>query len=218
MRHTDSGNWGGYTYRWNTAHTDAQLVSGGLTEAVGTQSWTYPSESQCLQCHTNGAGGSLGLETRQLNSSITYPATGRSANQLTTLRGIGVFSNTLTVQDAYPDPYDTTQPIASRARAYLHTNCAQCHRPNGGAPVSLDLRYSTAIAATNACGVTPASGDLGVQGAQVIAPGDASKSVLYLRMNRRDSNQMPPLATHVIDAQGAALLQQWINGMGAGCQ
>ncbi len=218
MRYTDSGNWGGYTYRWNSTRTDAQLVSGGLTETLGAQSWTYPSEAQCVQCHTNAAGGSLGLETRQLNSSITYPATGRSANQLTTLQGIGMFANTLAVQDAYPDPYDPAQSTVGRARAYLHTNCSQCHRPNGGTPVSLDLRFSTAIAATNTCSVTPTSGDLGVPGAQVIAPGDASKSVLYLRMNRRDANQMPPVASHVVDTQGAALLQQWINAMGAGCQ
>ena len=218
MRYTDSGNWGGYTYRWNTAHTDATLVSGGLTETIGTQDWTYPSEAQCLECHTSAAGRSLGLETRQLNSSITYPATGRSANQLTTLQSIGMFANTLTVQDAYADPSDTTPSTANRARAYLHTNCAQCHRPNGGTPVSLDLRYSTAIAATNTCNATPASGDLGVTGARVLVPGDSSKSLLYLRMSRRDANQMPPLGTHVIDTQGAALLQQWINGMGASCQ
>ncbi len=102
--------------------------------------------------------------------------------------------------------------------SYLHTNCAQCHRPNGGTPVNLDLRFSTAIDATNACNVAPASGDLGVADARIIAPGDASKSVLYLRMNRRDANQMPPLASHVVDTQGAALIQTWINAMGASCQ
>jgi uncharacterized repeat protein (TIGR03806 family) len=218
MRHSDSGNWGGYTYRWNAAHTDATLVSGGLTETIGAQDWTYPSEAQCLQCHTAGAGRSLGLETRQLNSSITYPATGRTVNQLTTLQGIGMFANALTVQDAYPDPSDATQSTPNRARAYLHTNCAQCHRPNGGTPVNLDLRYSTAMTATNTCNATPASGDLGVAGARIIAPGDASKSLLYLRMSTRDANQMPPVASHVVDTQGAALLQQWINAMGASCQ
>src|SRR5262249_40320095 len=115
MRHTDSGNWGGYTYRWNAAHTDAELVSGGLTETIGSQDWIFPSEAECLLCHTAGAGGSLGLETRQLNSSITYPATGRSANQLTTLQEIGLFANTLSVQPAYPDPADTAQPVDARA-------------------------------------------------------------------------------------------------------
>src|SRR3954454_13675067 len=81
MRHTDTGNWGGYTYRWNDAHTDATLVSGGLVASIAGQNWIYPSEAQCLQCHTSAAGGSLGLESRQLNTTIAYP-TGRSANQL----------------------------------------------------------------------------------------------------------------------------------------
>ncbi|MEP7243406.1 MAG: PQQ-dependent sugar dehydrogenase, partial [Gammaproteobacteria bacterium] len=218
MRHTDTGNWGGYTYRWNAQHTDAALVSGGLIADVGGQNWIYPSEAQCLQCHTNAAGRSLGLETRQLNSTLSYPASGRSGNQLATLDAIGMFTTTLTVMPAYPDPANTTQPLGDRARAYLHTNCAQCHRPSGGTPVSLDLRYSTAIGSTNTCNTTPSSGDLGVSGAKVILPGDAARSVLYLRMSRRDANQMPPVGSHLVDTQGAALLQQWINGMGTSCQ
>jgi uncharacterized repeat protein (TIGR03806 family) len=218
MRHTDSGNWGGYTYRWNDAQTDANLVSGGLIANVAGQDWIYPSEAQCLQCHTSAAGGTLGLETQQLNGTFTYPATGRSANQLTTLEAIGMFSAALTVLPAYADPSDTTKPVAERARAYLHTNCAQCHRPTGGTPVNLDLRFGTAIAATNTCNAMPSSGDLGVSGARVILPGDASRAVLYLRMNRRDANGMPPVGSHLVDSQGTALLQQWVNGMSATCQ
>ncbi len=99
-----------------------ELVSGGLTETIGTQDWVYPSEAECLLCHTSGAGGSLGLETRQLNSSITYPATGRSGNQLTTLQEIGLFANTLTIEAAYPDPADTAQPTdAEHARICTRT-------------------------------------------------------------------------------------------------
>jgi hypothetical protein len=37
-------------------------------------------------------------------------------------------------------------------------------------------------------------------------------------MSRRDATQMPPVGSHLVDAQGAALLQQWINGMSASCQ
>jgi len=218
MRHTDTGNWGGYTYRWNATHTEANLVSGGLVTTAAGQDWIYPSESQCLQCHTSAAGRTLGLETSQLNTSFTYAATGRTANQLTTLQTIGMFSAAPTTMPALPDPADATQPLAGRARAYLHTNCSQCHRPGGGTPVNLDLRHSTSIAASGTCNVAPASGNLGVAGAQIILPGDASRSVLYLRANRRDANGMPPVGSHRIDTQGVALLQQWINGMGASCQ
>ena len=87
MRHTN-GNWGGYTYQWNAAQTAATLVKGGLITHIAppaNQDWIYPSEAQCLQCHTNAAGRSLGLETAQLNGDLIYPTTGRTANQLTTL-------------------------------------------------------------------------------------------------------------------------------------
>ncbi len=213
------GNWGGYTYRWNAAHTDATLVSGGLTETIGTQDWTYPSEAQCLQCHTSGAGRSTGLETRQLNSSITYPATGRSgesAHHATGHRDVREHARRCRTRIR-------TRRIPRRARRTARVRiCTRTARsaigPNGGTPVNLDLRYATAIDATNACNAAPASGDLGVADARIIAPGDASKSVLYLRMNRRDANQMPPVASHVVDTNGAALGQQWINGNGASCQ
>jgi hypothetical protein len=74
------------------------------------------------------------------------------------------------------------------------------------------------IANTNTCNASPASGDLGVTNAKVIAPGDATHSVLYLRMSRRDANQMPPIASNRVDTDGAGLLQQWINAMNASCQ
>jgi mono/diheme cytochrome c family protein len=118
----------------------------------------------------------------------------------------------------YPNPADTSQPLASRARSYLHTNCSQCHRPSGGTPVNLDLRFATAMSSTNSCNVTPTAGNLGVTDARIVAPGAAARSVLYLRMSRRDATQMPPVGSHIVDTQGAALLQQWINGMNASCQ
>ena len=217
MRHTDTGNWRGYTYRWNDAHTDATLVSGGLVAPVAGQDWIWPSEGECLQCHTNAAGRSLGLEVRQLSSNFAYP-TGRTANQLDTLEAIGMFTASPARTTAMPNPADATQPLGDRVRAYLHTNCSNCHRPGGGTPVNLDLQYTTAIAATNACNASPALGDLGVAGAKLIAPGDPAHSVLYLRMNRRDADQMPPIASRLVDADGATLLQQWISGLNANCQ
>ena len=103
--------------------------------------------------------------------------------------------------------------LAERARAYLHSNCAQCHRPNGGTTVNMDLRYSVAMAATSTCNVAPSAGDLGVAGAKRIVPGDPAHSLLYLRMNRRGANQMPPIASNVVDADGAALISDWIQSM-----
>jgi uncharacterized repeat protein (TIGR03806 family) len=220
MRHPD-GNWGGFTYEWNAQQTDANLVQGGAVRDIGGgQQWIFPSETQCMSCHTSAAGRSLALETSQLNRNHTYPQTGRTANQLLTLNAIGLFNPPIlnpSSQPSMPDPADTGAPLASRARAYLHTNCAQCHRPGGPTGVALDLRYTTSFASTNTCNVSPQAGDLGVgANARLIAPGNVSNSILINRVNRRDAFGMPPLGSTQIDAAGVTLLTQWVNSL-SGC-
>ena len=79
----------------------------------------------------------------------------------------------------------------------------------------MDLRYGTLLADTNTCNVVPLSGDLGVAGARIIAPGSADQSVLIERANRRDSYGMPPLGSTVVDAAGMQLLTDWVNSLGA---
>jgi uncharacterized repeat protein (TIGR03806 family) len=216
MRHPD-GDWAGYTYEWNAQRTDATLVQGGKTVTVGAQSWIFPSGNDCLTCHTAAAGFSLSLEAAQLNHDFAYASTGRTANQLRTLDAVTMFTTPLgdpALQPAMRDPFDTSAPLEQRARAYLHTNCAQCHRTGGPTPSSMDLRYSTLLSSTNACGVQPQSGDLGLgSGARIIAPGSATSSVLVARMNRRDANGMPPLASSIVDLEGVVLLQQWVDSL-----
>jgi uncharacterized repeat protein (TIGR03806 family) len=218
MRHPD-GDWAGYTYEWNAQRTDATLVQGGKIVTAGSpaQSWIFPSGNDCMRCHTGAAGFSLGLEAAQLNRDFTYASTGRTANQLRTLDAITMFTSPLgdpAQQPAMPDPFDSAAPLAQRARAYLHTNCANCHRTGGPTPSSMDLRYSTLLSSTNACGAPPQSGDVGLgAGARIIAPGNAANSVLLARMNRRDGSGMPPLASAVVDSAGVTLVQQWINSL-----
>ena len=218
MRH-NNGTWAGYTYEWNAQGTDATRVIGGKSVTVNGQTWEFPSEAQCLQCHNTAAGRTLGLEIGTLNGDLTYAATGRTANQLTTLNTIDTLTPALTQTPAQlpaiPDPAGSAA-LDQRARAWLHSNCAYCHRPNGPTPASMDLRYSTALNATNTCNIAPSLGDLGVANARLIAPGSAATSIIVNRANRRDSNGMPPLATHQVDTAGVALLTQWINGL-TGC-
>jgi uncharacterized repeat protein (TIGR03806 family) len=215
MHHND-GTWAGYTYEWNAQQTDATRVIGGKNVTIGSQQWHYPSESQCLRCHTAAAGRTLGLEVSQQNSLIAYPATGRTANQLTTLDHIGMLSPALSqpVEDlpTMPNPYGTAGTLEQRARAYLHTNCSQCHRPGGGTPATMDLRYTTPLASTNACEVAPQD-SLGISNARLIAVGAAARSLIAVRPSRTDSTSMPPFQPRVVDAPGVALLTSWINGL-----
>ncbi len=160
-----------------------------------TQSWIYPSGDDCLKCHTAAAGYALGLESAQLNHDFTYASTGRTANELRTLDDVVMFTTPLgdpAAQPALPDPFGTAA-LGERARAYLHTNCSQCHRPNGPTPSSMDLRYSTALANTGACDAPPQSGDLGIgAAARIIAPGSAASSVL--RRAHRSPRRQPNAA------------------------
>jgi mono/diheme cytochrome c family protein len=219
MRHPD-GTWGGFTYEWDAQQTDATLVTGGAVRTIDGQPWIFPSEAQCVQCHTAAAGRALGLETAQLNKDFVYTHTNRTANQLATLNALGTLTPPITdaaAQPSMPDPADANAPPPNRARAYLHTNCAQCHRPNGPTPSSMDLRYTTTLAATNACNASPQQGDLGLgTAARLIAPGSAGNSIIVARTNRRDAPAMPPVGSHQVDAAGVTLLTQWINGL-AGC-
>ena len=212
MRHPD-GEWAGYTYEWNGAQTEATLVQGGKT---GAQGWIYPSSNDCLTCHTSAAGFALGLETAQLNHDLTYASTGRTANQLRTLDSVAMFATPLgdpAVQPRMPSPADTSAPLGQRARAYLHTNCAGCHRTNGPTPSAIDLRYATLLSNTNACEAVPQQGDLGIANARIIANGAPERSVLVARMDRRDVQGMPPLASTVVDAAGISLIRDWIASL-----
>jgi uncharacterized repeat protein (TIGR03806 family) len=216
MRHSN-GEWAGYTYEWNAQGTDATRVVGGKTARIAGQSWLFPSESQCLLCHTGAAGRTLGLEIAQLNASFGYTA--RTANQLTTLDHIGMLTPALARPaaqlPAMPDPLGTAGTLTERARSWLHTNCSNCHRPGGPTNVSLDLRYTTPLSGTNACEAVPVR-NLGVSNARIIAVGGsdpAARSLLALRPQRTDADSMPPLQPRTVDVAGTALLRDWINSL-----
>ena len=79
--------------------------------------------------------------------------------------------------------------------------------------MNLDFRYTTSLLETNTCDMPPNAGDLGIANAQLIAPGEAARSVVVSRVNRTDANMMPPLARHTIDTAGVQLLTDWINSL-----
>jgi uncharacterized repeat protein (TIGR03806 family) len=215
MRHPD-GSWAGYTYAWDEAGTDAVLLEAGKVKEGAGGTWTFPSRGECMQCHNAAAGHVLGLEVAQLNGDFVYPG-GRRANQLATLEHIGLLS-----LPAAPDrlprmpAYDGPEPLEARARAYLHTQCAVCHRPGGLGRGDVDLRFSTPLARAGVCDVAPELGELGVPGARLLVPGLPDKSLVSLRMHARDAGRMPPLATRLVDPEGTALVDAWIASL-PGC-
>jgi hypothetical protein len=170
-----------------------------------------------MQCHNAASGASLSLEIAQLNRNFTYPATGRTGNQLETFQHIGLFENALPPPATWPRLATRIGgPIGWRARSYLHSNCAFCHRPGGGAQANIDLRYWVPFTATQTCNMPPLTTDLGVPGVSLITPGHPELSMLPIRMARRDVYGMPPLASLQLDLQMIATVNAWIGSL-AGC-
>jgi uncharacterized repeat protein (TIGR03806 family) len=209
--------WQGYTYKWNSAGTDADLLSAAQTEVItvaggASQTYEFPSRAACATCHNAAAGFVLGVGTAQMNRTYGYPLA--VDNELRTLNHIALFTTDIGAASQYPqltDPLNTTAALSARARAYLETNCAHCHRPGGPTPVNMDLRRTTPIATTNTLDILPTAGDLGLANARRIAPGHKESSVVWERMRRLDGFRMPNLASHVVDPDGVALIGQWID-------
>jgi uncharacterized repeat protein (TIGR03806 family) len=222
-----TGSVYGQTYRWRADNSDADIITTGLNEdivitsAAGTrtQTWYYPSPSDCLVCHTPVANYVLGVKTRQLNGNFTYASTGNTDNQLRALNRVGLFNPAFDEANisSFTKLASLTNSSATlevRARSYLDANCAQCHRPDGPGP-TFDGRYDIPLASQNITNVPAGIGTLGISdNAMIVMPKDIWRSVLYLRMNSTDNAiKMPPLARNLIDTNAVTVMRDWINSL-----
>ncbi len=115
-------------------------------------------------------------------------------------------------------PDDAGATAEHRIRSYLDVNCASCHYPGGPSRGNYDARFSTPLDRQNLINGDLLAGDLGIPGAKAIVPGHPEKSVLYLRLRRRDSLRMPPAAliqSKLDDEEQPVLplLEEWIRSL-----
>ena len=222
---TEAGSYG-LTYAWNEAQTDASLVKSQGEEATFTmegeegsvsRSWSFPSRNACRACHTRVAGHALGFNTAQLNRAHAYP--GGSANQLHALSEAGYFDEPLPAPEGLPQLArleDGNRSLEDRARAYLETNCAQCHQPRGPALGFWDARAHVALAEAGLVSGALLN-DLGDERYKVIAPDQPDESMILTRMaGGKGLPRMPPLGSTIVDEEGIALVRAWILSLGEG--
>jgi uncharacterized repeat protein (TIGR03806 family) len=221
------GKWVGYSYIWNDEQTDAELVAAAGMDrdyevrdpnASGghrKQTWHYPSRTECMVCHSRAANFVLGLNTLQMNKVHDYGQV--PDNQLRTLEHIGVFKARLPKPiEAFGrlvNPYEGKDNLEARARSYLHANCSICHVSAGGGNAAIDLDFLSKREGTNLIGVRPLHDSYGIANAQLVAPGDPERSILYVRLSRRGPGQMPPLATSLVDSGAVQVVYDWIKQM-----
>lgn len=220
----ENGPFFGFTYRWRPDQSDADLLpSPALDETLSlrdgrTLKWHFPARSECFECHTDPAGVVLGPKTRHLNRDLFYPATGRTANQIETLGGLGFFRNP-PEQAAIPgfptaaSLDDTDASLERRARSYLDINCAHCHIPGGPTRTAFDLRLTTAPFDQKLIDVVPGNG-LGFPDPGLVKAGAPESSVIPFRMGSLDECcSMPPIAKNAVDEKAVRVVTDWIASL-----
>ena len=214
--HLDQDTWRAYSYVWNEQQTDAELApSEGVeipltirdSEEIRKQTWRVVSRSQCLLCHSTRGGSVYGFQPEQLSGlDATKDALGK-------LERLGLFVEKPKRSRRMVSPHDKTADLEQRARAYLHVNCAHCHRRGGGGTAALELQHHLPMEKTHLLDGRPTQGAFNIHAAEVLAPGDPYRSVLYYRTAKLGRGRMPHFGSHVVDRHGVELLHDWIAKM-----
>jgi putative heme-binding domain-containing protein len=204
----DGDSWQGYSYRWNDAGTDAELVGANGDEKELSidgrkHSWRFHSRAECMRCHTMWTGFMMGFQPQQLKDPERYVATGVIPAEYIQQCGKHCV-----------DPADEKQALEPRARSWLHANCAHCHRQSGGGSVPLWLNIEEDTVKLHAINESPTRGDMGLGAlAKVISAGAPAHSAALHRIGRIGAGHMPIVGSTSIDAQGLHLLHEWIASL-----
>ena len=217
----------GYTFRWNAAGTDANLVSDGADEtlvdsATGeSRNWHYPSFGQCWGCHRNGWNDVFNTQRTDKYRILGFTAEQLSGRSALASKGVFDPADLAKMPPMIPSPSDATKTLEERAFAYLAANCSPCHHENGsyvGGGETWLAGYGAGTLAARHLDQTannyPMTVRLGIPGGKLVAPGNPGQSVLLARIKSNDPDlRMPPIARNVVDATGAAIIEQWIASM-----
>ena len=218
IMHFDGIHWAAYSYRWNDAQTDADIVPADGADATFDikdpaapggamrQPWHFFARAECLRCHNMWNNFTPGFSATELDRK----AIAVTGDPLELLKHLNL------APDEPPklaDPHGTSGSVELRARSHLHANCATCHRFGGGGSVPSVMNIEQQLADARLIDVKPVQGDLGIPDARIIAPGDPYRSVLLYRMATAGRGHMPYLGGKLIDDRGLLLVRDWIAGM-----
>ena len=225
--HFDGQEWNPYTYEWNEEQTDAHLLDASGKErsidvvdknalgGIRSQAWRFAGRAECQRCHNPWSGPPLAFNAPQLHKSLTNHIGEASQSQLATFAQIRLLAKPVDEKQAprIANPQDLDADISSRARAYLHANCAHCHRQHAGSSVLSKMPFDLPIENTDMVGVRPSQGTFGIHNAQVISPRDPYRSILYYRMSKIGGGRMPHIGSTEVDRKGIELIHDWIAQM-----
>jgi hypothetical protein len=214
-------SWTFTSYAWSQDQLSvAPADAAGVSNVLGT-AHDIPAQAQCKSCHTMpNLDGVNGFGAIQLNHSQTTTSLDCLISEGLLVNGTSTTLNVSAESARIPGDHE-----AQAALGYLHANCGHCHggptpRANlalwslvGTQSVSDAPAFKTASCQclTRWGGRTNADGEPYVRR---IVSGHAETSAIIGRMNvRAAGEQMPPLGTEVVDAQGVAAVSAWIDSL-----
>jgi len=228
MERRADGSWLYATYRWTADGTDAiRAPATGVPAAArlaGGSVHDLPSVGDCEACHGAGRTPVLGFSALQLSPDrdpLAPHAEPPAADALDLASAVraGLVRRLPRALLETPPRIQAGTDVARAALGYLHGNCGGCHDLRGElASLGLDLtqrvvpRSDAGPPATTvdvpARYQPPGEGEAMLR----IAPGRPERSALLHRMSSRaPADQMPPIATHRIDADAVDLVRTWIS-------
>lgn len=223
-----------HTYVWAADQASNTRKVAGATLSVRLRGgdgetrdngYHVPNTNQCLECHgKRPLTHTLGLRTRQLDRDYDY-AEGPE-NQLDHLQALGWLDQAPEAaqeRERLVDPFGDA-PLPERARAYLDSNCSQCHMPGGDAGASglwIDWAHTghDQMAANWGVCKRPTSASGANCGHSVdIVPGEPERSIYMCRLQSTDPKvQMPPLGRTLVHDEAVELVRAWIDAMEGSC-
>jgi len=225
--------WEALPYVWNAEQTDAELARTGdevALDLVGAdgerESFTYvvPNQNQCAGCHVTDLEtksiAPIGPKARHLNRDYAY-ADGMQ-NQLAYLQKAGYLAGLPQLSEVPRGTnwLDVSQPLESRARAYLEINCGHCHNPKGPADTTA-LTFDTGTPMDRHLGLCkpPVAAGRGTGDHFFdIVPGHPDDSILPFRMATKETGvMMPEQGRDIVHREGLALIRAWISSMAGSC-
>ena len=203
-----TASWVIRTFLWNEDQDAVTEITDGATDVLGT-GHDIPAVALCQNCHA-GAGGVgdvlLGVSAIQLNHDDTGVA-------LEDLFPMGWISTPIPVAMAV---IPTDDDVTREALGYMHANCGHCHRQSPGAPsgLSLEVLVGQTLDETGVFQTAVDMNSVWNMGAPLmrVTRGDPDASSVFLRTGIRVDpvNQMPPLATELVDDVGRDAIREWI--------
>lgn len=219
----DEGEWKQSTYEWNQDLTEATRVLKAKDVAMGNgQTHWLPGPNDCEDCHKGRRDRVLGFEQVALGLPA---ATGETLAKLVANKRLKNFEGD-TEYHIGPDD----ESVDAKALGWLHMNCGvTCHNeiPTGeGMSLNMRLRMNAADLDGRPTSEFPAVKTTVGAATQVpswsgrtrVVAGAPEESWLFSLITTRtmdQKQQMPPLATYVVDPDGSEWVRQWITNLKA---